>query len=65
MRLRLAIMVIVLGATLAGAAPAGAVPAPPDQRVTLRQPDGARFTARIWGDEAHHGYETVADEILA
>jgi len=38
-------------------ATAWAVPASPDPAL-LRQPNGATFLARLWGDEWLHGYET-------
>jgi M6 family metalloprotease-like protein len=57
---RLLILLVSVAATLAAASPVGAVPAPPDARINLRQPDGSRFTARIFGDEWYHGYRTLS-----
>src|SRR4051794_41152778 len=46
-------------AAACGAAPARAVPADPDARFELRQPDGTAVTVRPWGDEFVNGVETL------
>ncbi len=35
-----------------------AIPAAPG-KIVLAQPDGEKITVRMWGDENHHGYETL------
>ncbi len=60
-RLRLAAAVAVLSGLL----PNGvlAVPAAPGTQ-TLMQPDGTTLTARLWGDERQHGWETVTGRTI-
>ena len=41
-----------------------AVPAAP-AKVVLTQPDGEQITARMWGDENYHGYETLTGRAIA
>lgn len=56
-----AIMVVAaagMAAAVLLAAPSQAVPAHPEA-VTLTQPDGERFKARLFGDEWYNGHETV------
>ena len=44
---------------LIAASTAFATAADPNAVVTLKQPDGRSFKARIWGDEFIHGYEAL------
>lgn len=52
------LLVVALVLLVGGTGQAEAVPAFPGP-VELRQPDGATFLARQWGDERRHGWETV------
>ena len=58
--LRTGLLLIALGACLACVPnPAGAVPANPEQRFDLPQPDGSTVRARPFGDEFTNGFETL------
>jgi M6 family metalloprotease-like protein len=56
-RLSLAVVLVVLAGALAGSA--RATGADPNVVTQLRQPDGTTLSARIWGDEYYHGYQTL------
>ncbi len=49
-----------LVAVLFSSATAGAVPADPNARTVLHQPNGVAFRAKLWGDEHQHGYQTLS-----
>lgn len=58
--LRAAMCMLVLSSfALLAAGNALATAADPNAVVTLKQPDGRSFKARIWGDEFIHGYEAL------
>ena len=49
---------------LLSAAPASAMPVAPGQRIVLEQPSGGEFTAKPFGDEWYHGFETLSGYTL-
>lgn len=59
MKRMLVVGATALAALAALAPPSGAVPAPPDSRTLVRQPNGKKLTLRVFGDEHYHGHETL------
>ena len=59
--IRAAVVALLLGtaSALAVSPLASAVPVDPAQRIRLEQPDGTSFTAKPFGDERYHGFETI------